>query len=84
MSRAQFFRRVKVISDLSPNKLIVSIKMNMAAEMLRKGDRNISEVAYNTGYADPSYFAKVFKSVYRMSPTEYQGKYKSHNNTEKL
>ena len=84
MSRAQFFRRVKGISDLSPNKLIVSIKMNMAAEMLRKGDRNISEVAYNTGYADPSYFAKVFKSVYRMSPTEYQGKYKSHNNTEKL
>ncbi len=84
MSRAQFFRRVKGISDLSPNKLIVSIKMNMAAEMLRKGDRNISEVAYNTGYADPSYFAKVFRSVYGMSPTEYQGKYKSHNNTEKL
>lgn len=84
MSRAQFFRKVKGISDLSPNKLIVGIKMNMAAEMLRKGDRNISEVAYNTGYADPSYFAKVFKSVYNMSPTEYMGKYKSHNNTDKL
>ena len=76
MSRAQFFRKVKSISDLSPNRLIVSIKMNMAAEMLRSGNMNISEAAYNTGYADPSYFTKVFKSIYGMSPTEYHGKYK--------
>ena len=76
MSRAQFFRKVKSISDLSPNRLIVRIKMNMAAEMLRSGNMNISEAAYNTVYADPSYFTKVFKSIYGMSPTEYHGKYK--------
>lgn len=75
ISRAQFFRKVKAISNLSPNRLIVSIKMNIAADMLREGRLSISEVAYKLGYADPSYFSKVFKSTYGISPTDYLRKH---------
>lgn len=71
ISRAQFFRKVKAISNISPNKLIVNIKMNIAAEMLHEGRLSISEVAYKLGYTDPSYFSKVFKSTYGISPTDY-------------
>lgn len=72
MSRSQFFRKVKSISASSPNKIILDIKMNLAAEMLRTENLNISEVAYKTGFSDPAYFSKVFRSVYNVSPTEYQ------------
>lgn len=75
ISRAQFFRKVKAISDISPNKLIVNIKMNFAADMLREGVLSISEVAYKLGYSDPSYFSKVFKSIYNISPTDYLRKH---------
>lgn len=71
MSRAQFFRRIKAISDLSPNKLVLNIRMKMAAEKLREGTLSISEVAYAVGFSDPAYFSKVFKSVYHQTPTEY-------------
>lgn len=71
MSRSQFFRKIKAISDLSPNKLVLNIRMKMAAEKLREGTLSISEVAYDVGFSDPAYFSKVFKSVYNQTPTEY-------------
>lgn len=75
MSRAQFFRKIKSISTLSPNKIVMNIRMNLASEMLRQGTMNVSEVAYRTGFSDPAYFSKVFKSVYDVSPINYQKKY---------
>lgn len=75
MSRAQFFRKIKSISNLSPNKIVLKIRMNLAAEMLRHGNMNVSEVAYRTGFSDPAYFSKVFKSVYEVSPINYQKQY---------
>lgn len=72
MSRAQFFKKVKAVSDMSPNKIIISVKMNIAAKMLRSNKMTVSEVAYSTGFADPSYFSRVFKSVYNVSPSDYK------------
>ena len=71
VSRAQFFRKVKAVSDISPQKLILSIRMKMAVEILRAQKYNISEVAYKVGFNDPAYFSKSFKSVFGMSPTEF-------------
>ncbi len=71
VSRAQFFRKVKAVSDISPQKLILNIRMKMAVEMLRTREYNISEVAYKVGFNDPTYFSKSFKSVFGMSPTEF-------------
>lgn len=75
MSRAQFFKKVKAVSDLSPNKIIINVKMGIAAQMLKRKDMNISEVAYSTGFADPSYFSRVFKSVYQVTPREFKSDY---------
>ena len=71
MSRTQFFRKIKAISDLSPNKLILNIRMKMAVEKMQAGGMTIAEVAYEVGFSDPAYFSKVFKSVFNQTPTEY-------------
>ena len=39
MSRTQFFRKIKAISDLSPNKLILNIRMEMAVERMQQGSQ---------------------------------------------
>lgn len=71
MSRSQFFRKIKAISDVSPNKLILNVRMKLAAEKLATGRYTVSEVAYDVGYSDPSYFSKVFKSTYNIAPAHY-------------
>lgn len=71
MSRAQFFRKFKALSDSSPNKFILNIRMKIAAEMLHDKNKSISEVAYDCGFSDPGYFSKTFKIYFGVSPTEY-------------
>lgn len=71
LSRTQFFRKIKAISNLSPNKLILNIRMKTAVEKLRAGRMTVAEVAYEVGFSDPAYFSKVFKSVFSQTPTEY-------------
>lgn len=56
---------------VSPNKLILNVRMKLAAEKLATGKYTVSEVAYDVGYSDPSYFSKVFKSTYNIAPANY-------------
>ena len=71
MSRTQFFRKIKMVSDLSPSKLILNIRMKMAIEKMEDKNKTIAEIAYEVGFSDPAYFSKVFKSVFSQTPTEY-------------
>lgn len=71
MSRAQFFRKFKAMSDVSPNKFITNIRMKIAADMLKEKNKTISEVAYSTGFSDPAYFSKTFKNYFGITPSEY-------------
>jgi len=71
MSRAQLYRKIKVLTDSSPNKIIMQIRMKMAIALLKTNNYNVADVAYQVGFSDPAYFSKYFKSVYNMTPTEY-------------
>jgi AraC-like DNA-binding protein len=56
--------------DTTPNTFIILIKLEAAAEMLKQNNLNISEVAYSVGFNDPSYFSRVFKKYFNISPSE--------------
>jgi AraC-like DNA-binding protein len=56
--------------DTTPNTFIILIKLEVAAEMLKQNNLNISEVAYSVGFNDPSYFSRVFKKYFNISPSE--------------
>ncbi|WP_293668606.1 hybrid sensor histidine kinase/response regulator transcription factor [uncultured Parabacteroides sp.] len=74
MSRANFYRKVKAITGLSPNELIRNIRLEAGAKLLKESDMNISEIAEHVGFSSSSYFARSFKATYGISPTEYQKK----------
>lgn len=69
MSRSCLYRKIKVISGMSPNKYIKAIKMNRAIELLQQGHR-IVEVSVQLGFSSPSYFAKCFKKQFGISPRD--------------
>ncbi len=80
MSRANFYRKVKAETGLSPIELITHIRLEAASHLLKESDLNITEIAGQVGFSSRSYFAKSFKAIYGMSPSEYQkAKYKSNN-----
>ena len=71
LSSVQLYRKLKAVTDFTPNDFIRHIRMKCAVDRLMNDSLNIAEVAYAVGYSDPKYFSKCFKTVYGMSPTAY-------------
>ena len=71
MSISTLFRKVKAITDLSPNEYIRLYRLKKAAEMLVEGHYKINEIAYIVGFSTQSYFATSFQKQFNMSPTDF-------------
>lgn len=74
MSRTQLYRKIKAITGISPQKLLLDIRLKTAASCLKDEGLNVSETCARVGFSDPSYFSKRFKAFYNISPSEYGGK----------
>ena len=70
-SRSQFFRKIKALMGYSPIELIKIIRLKKAADLLINKKLSISEICYETGFSQPSYFSKCFKEYFKLTPTEY-------------
>jgi len=71
MSRSSLYSKVLEITGETPVEYIRSFKLEKAAVLLQKSDLTIAEVAYQTGFSTPNYFARAFKAKYNMLPSEY-------------
>ncbi len=68
MSQMQLYRKLKALTGKTPSQFIRSYRLQKGLELLQKGELNISEVAYEVGFADPSYFSRVFQKEFGKSP----------------
>jgi signal transduction histidine kinase/CheY-like chemotaxis protein/ligand-binding sensor domain-containing protein len=73
LSRMHLNRKIKAITDMTPNELIRVVRLTRAAELLLTGV-SVSEVADRVGFDTPAYFSKVFKDHYHLTPSEYVDK----------
>lgn len=71
MSRMQLHRKLKSLLGVSSTEFLRNERLKVATELLKKGNGNISDVAYAVGFNDVSYFSKCFKEMYQCTPTEY-------------
>lgn len=74
MGRTKFYGKVKDVFGMSPNKYLMSQRMEAAARYLEEGKHNVSEVSYKVGFSDPAYFNKCFKSYFGMVPSKYKNR----------
>jgi YesN/AraC family two-component response regulator len=70
MSRSSLHRKIKGVSELTPNELILLVKLKKAATHIQEGAR-VNEVCFIVGFNSPSYFSKAFKKQFGVSPTEW-------------
>jgi AraC-like DNA-binding protein len=73
MSKATLYRKIKGLSDLTPNELINLTRLKKAAQLLSGGDYKINEVAYMIGYSLPSNFSRDFQKQFGVSPSGFIG-----------
>ena len=70
MSRVQLYRKLKSLTNSSPNELLRRLRLRRASSLLATTDKSVSEVAYEVGFSSPSYFAKRYREEFGVSPTE--------------
>ena len=70
-SRTKFYYKVKGLTGESPGNFFKTYKLNRAAQLLKDGRYNISEVADMTGFSSLSHFSSSFKKQFGVAPSAY-------------
>ena len=72
MSRVYLYKKILSLTGKTPIEFIRVIRIRRGAGLLEKSQLTVSEIAYQIGFNNPKYFAKLFKEEYKMLPTEYR------------
>ena len=71
MSHSTLFRKLDALTDQSPVEFIRTLRLKRAAVLLKEQYGNVSEVALEVGFSNPSYFSRMFKKTFAISPAEF-------------
>jgi len=68
ISRTQLHRKIKALTNKSITAYIRGIRLYMAKRLILNSTLTIQQIAYDTGFSDPSYFHRVFVKEFENSP----------------
>ncbi|WP_075602390.1 two-component regulator propeller domain-containing protein [Saccharicrinis aurantiacus] len=71
VSRIYLNRKIKALTGETSNQFIRNIRLKHAAELLKQGNMNVSEVTWMVGYNDLKTFRVRFKEKFNISPSDY-------------
>jgi AraC-like DNA-binding protein len=71
ISRANLHRKLKSITGLATSEFIQDFRLRRAAQLIDKKADTISQIAYQVGFNDQSYFTKCFKKKFGKTPSDY-------------
>ena len=70
LSRVQLYRKVKALTGSTPVDLLRKARLAQAQRLLQESTLSVSEIAYQVGFASPSYFTKCYKDEFGIVPGE--------------
>lgn len=70
MNKSAFCRFMRRNTGKSFSEYLNDYRLEKAAEMLRSTDERIADIAYDVGFANVTYFNRLFKSRFGHSPKE--------------
>lgn len=71
MSRAQLYRKVTSLTGHSPNNFLKEIRLKKALRLIEQKYGNISEIAFEVGFSNPSYFSHTFQKRFGLLPSKF-------------
>lgn len=74
MGRTTLNRKVRALTGESTNQFIRSYRLKRAAQLLKSGFGNVTEVAFAVGFSSSGYFTRCFKEKFNELPHTYSAK----------
>ena len=79
ISRRSLERRFKQATGITPLGYLQKLRVEDAKQLLEQGTHSFSEITYQVGYEDISFFRKIFTRITGLRPREYQQKFKGYS-----
>jgi AraC-like DNA-binding protein len=73
LDAAYLCRLFSRFQEETPYQHLTRLRMEHAARRLIEGDLSVKAVSEELGFRDPFHFSRVFKSVHRVPPSQFQG-----------
>lgn len=70
MSPTSLYRAFREILARSPIDYLIHLRLDKAAQLLRRGGLRVGEVSAAVGFSDSNYFARQFRRVHGQSPRD--------------
>ncbi|MDL2257071.1 helix-turn-helix domain-containing protein [Bacteroidales bacterium OttesenSCG-928-I14] len=65
-------KSIKAVTGKTAISLLNEMRLNEAKQRLKNTDMPVSEIAFQLGFEDPSYFSRFFKKKTGVSPVEFR------------
>lgn len=72
LSLSRFERLMHAVLHVSPRQFLTRLRVEAAAELLRKSSRSLSEIALDCGFCDQPTFCRQFKAATGVQPGVYR------------
>lgn len=82
LSQRTVYSKFKQKYGITPAEYISECRLELARELLSGKDANITLIAEKTGFSGASYFCKVYRDKYGMTPQQYRKSIESGKRTK--
>lgn len=72
VSKTECIRCFSKILQITPYEYLLNYRLTKSIELLKRSDDSITTVAYKSGFKHSSYYAKYFKQIMKMTPSDYR------------
>ncbi|WP_373735926.1 response regulator transcription factor, partial [Bacteroides heparinolyticus] len=72
MSLSQLNRKVKIITGFSTSGYVLQMRLDKSKRLLASTETPIGDIALKCGFPEISYFSRIFKQTFQMTPSQYR------------
>lgn len=69
LERTQLYRKLKAMTGKSASEIIIDVRLQKAYKLISENDTPLSQIAFDLGYKELSYFSKSFKKKFGIPPS---------------
>ncbi len=71
-SRRNFVRAFHAAMGSPPIAYLIQLRINRAADLLRRSDQSITDIAFAVGFSESNYFTRQFHKILGVTPRAYR------------
>jgi AraC-like DNA-binding protein len=72
MSKSSLTRAFRKSAGLTPIEYVISYRIRQSCRLLQYTDKNVTEIAFASGFSDSNYFTRKFHDLMELTPLEFR------------